>query len=87
MINVFNPSTLFIHGQLFDADEGLFARVLEQTGKRALAPSYDDCRIIRAQGSKKQGAIAGIIQHLIESLVPELPASPGSASVHGALGK
>ncbi len=26
VINVFNPSTLFIHGQLFDVDEGLFAR-------------------------------------------------------------
>ena len=38
VINIFNPSTLFIHGQLFDADEGLFARVLEQTRKRALCP-------------------------------------------------
>ena len=54
VINVFNPSTLFIHGQLFDADEGLFARVLEQTSKRALAPSFADCQIIRARGSKRQ---------------------------------
>jgi N-acetylglucosamine repressor len=75
VINVFNPSTLFIHGQLFDADERLFGRVLEQTSKRALAPSFADCRIIRAQGSKKQGAIAGIIQHLIDSVVPEMRAS------------
>jgi N-acetylglucosamine repressor len=80
VINVFNPSTLFIHGQLFDADEGLFSRVLEQTCKRALAPAYGDCRIIRAQGSKRQGAIAAIIQHLIDSLVPELPTSAKSAS-------
>jgi N-acetylglucosamine repressor len=72
VINVFNPSTLFIHGQLFDADERLFARVLEQTSKRALAPSFADCRIIRARGSKRQGAVAGIIQHLIDSVVPEL---------------
>jgi len=71
VINVFNPSTLFMHGQLFDADEGLFARVLEQTGTRALAPSFADCRIIRAKGSKRQGAVAGIIQHLIDSVVPE----------------
>ena len=74
VINVFNPSTLFIHGQLFDADESLFARVLEQTRKRALAPSFADCRIIRARGSKRQGAVAGIIQHLIDSVVPELRA-------------
>jgi predicted NBD/HSP70 family sugar kinase len=52
VINVFNPSTLFIHGQLFDVDEKLFAQVLEQTSKRALAPWFADCRIIRARGSK-----------------------------------
>jgi len=72
VINIFNPSTLFIHGQLFDIDQSLFARVLEQTRKRTLAPSFADCRIIRARGSKRQGAIAGVIQHLIDSVVPEL---------------
>ena len=64
VINVFNPSTLFIHGQLFDVDEGLFARVLDETSKRALAPSFADCQIIRARGSKRQGAVAGVIQYL-----------------------
>jgi predicted NBD/HSP70 family sugar kinase len=72
VINIFNPSTLFIHGQLFDIDQGLFAHVLEQTRKRTLAPSFADCRIIRARGSKRQGAVAGVIQHLIDSVVPEL---------------
>jgi N-acetylglucosamine repressor len=72
VINVFNPSTLFIHGQLFDADESLFARVLKQTELRALSPSFADCRIVRARGSKRQGAVAGIVQHLIDSVVPEL---------------
>lgn len=72
VINVFNPSTLFIHGQLFDADEGLFARVLKQTESRALAPSFADCRIVRARGSKRQGAVAGVIQHLIDRVVPEI---------------
>jgi predicted NBD/HSP70 family sugar kinase len=72
VINIFNPSTLFIHGQLFDVDEGLFARMLEQTSKRALGPSFADCQIIRARGSKRQGAVAGVIQYLIDSVVPEL---------------
>ena len=75
VINIFNPSTLFIHGQLFDVDRRLFARVLEQTRKRTLAPSFADCRIIRAHGSKRQGAVAGVIQHLIDSVVPELHSS------------
>jgi predicted NBD/HSP70 family sugar kinase len=72
IINIFNPSTLFIHGQLFDVDEGLFARVLELTSKRALDPSFADCQIIRARGSKRQGAVAGVIQYLIDAVVPEL---------------
>jgi predicted NBD/HSP70 family sugar kinase len=72
VINIFNPSTLFIHGQLFDADEGLFARVLKRTENRALAPSFTDCRIVRARGSKRQGAVAGVVQHLIDSVAPEL---------------
>jgi predicted NBD/HSP70 family sugar kinase len=72
VINIFNPSTLFIHGQLFDVDPNLFACVLDQTRQRTLAPSFADCRIIRARGSKRQGAVAGVIQHLIDSVVPEL---------------
>jgi predicted NBD/HSP70 family sugar kinase len=70
VINIFNPATLFVHGQLFDADGSLFARVLERTEKRALGPSFADCQIIRARGSKRQGAVAGVIQHLIDAVVP-----------------
>jgi predicted NBD/HSP70 family sugar kinase len=72
VINIFNPSTLFIHGQIFDADEDLFGRVLDETRKRALSPSFADCRIVRARGSKRQGAVASIIQRLFDSVVPEL---------------
>jgi predicted NBD/HSP70 family sugar kinase len=72
VINIFNPSTLFIHGQLFDADEALFGRVLAEARRRALAPSFADCRIVRSEGSKRQGAVASIIQHLVDSVVPEI---------------
>jgi predicted NBD/HSP70 family sugar kinase len=72
VINIFNPATLFVHGQFFDADDRLFDQVIDHTSKRALAPSFADCRIVRARGSKRQGALAGIIQHLIDSIVPEL---------------
>ena len=74
VINIFNPSTLFIHGQLFDADDSLFERVLEQTSRRSLSPSFADCQIIRARGNKRQGAVAGAIQYLMDSVVPELRA-------------
>lgn len=72
VINIFNPATLFIHGQIFDVEDDLFGSVLEETRKRALTPSFADCHIVRAQGSKLQGAVASIIQHLIDSVVPEM---------------
>lgn len=86
-INLFNPSTLFVHGRLFEAADGLFAGVVEEAGKRALPPSFADCRIVQAQGSKRQGAIAAIIEHVTDQLAPALsesrlhriPASTGTA--------
>ncbi|MCW3095262.1 MAG: family transcriptional regulator [Chthonomonadaceae bacterium] len=70
VINLFNPSSLFVHGRLFGLDPGLFPRLLEETKPRALAPSFQACRIVQARGSKRQGAIAAIIDHLIDAIVP-----------------
>lgn len=84
-INLFNPSTLFVHGRLFEADPDLFPSVVREAGRRALPPSFADCRIVQARGSKRQGAIAAIIEHLTESVVPaesrlhRIPASHGNA--------
>ena len=64
VINIFNPSKVFIYGQLLDVQADLFDRLLELTRWRALAPSLADCEIIRARGSKRLGAIAGIIHRL-----------------------
>ncbi len=72
VINIFNPATLFVYGRLFAADDHLFAAVLDQTGRRALGPALADCRIIQARGSKRQGAVAGIIRHLTDALAPAL---------------
>lgn len=64
VINVFNPQKIFIFGRFLDADSRLFPRLLDLTRQRALAPSMADCEIIRAQGNKRLGAIAGIIHRL-----------------------
>jgi predicted NBD/HSP70 family sugar kinase len=64
VINLFNPSKLFVHGRLLDAGPNLFDRLLERTRRRALAPSLADCEIIRARGNKRLGAVAGIIHRL-----------------------
>ncbi|HLJ53483.1 MAG TPA: ROK family transcriptional regulator [Chthonomonadaceae bacterium] len=70
VINLFNPSTLFVHSRILQAAEPLFARVVDAAGRRALAPSFADCRIVLARGSKRQGAVAAIIEHLLSGLVP-----------------
>jgi N-acetylglucosamine repressor len=71
VINLFNPATMFIHTPLFEIDSSLFDVVVEKARGRALPPSFADCRIVRAKGSKRQGAVAGIIQHLTDSVAPE----------------
>ncbi len=71
VINLFNPSSLFLHGELLALDSDFFPRLIAETQRRALPPSFADCRIVQARGSKRQGAIAAIIEHLFESVVPE----------------
>ena len=69
-LNLFNPSTLFVHGKLFALDPTLFARLIDYTRARALPPAFADCCIVPARGSKRQGAIAAIIEHLTNAAVP-----------------
>lgn len=64
VINIFNPSKLFVHGRLLDLAPDLFDRLLKLTQARALAPSWADCAMIRASGNKCLGAVAGIIRQL-----------------------
>ena len=72
IVNLFNPSRLFVHGRMFEADDRLFDRAVERAGKRSLAPSFADCQVLRASGQKHQGAVAGIIQHLTSAIAPAL---------------
>ncbi len=72
VINLFNPGTVFIHTPLFEIDPALFDTVVEKVRFRALPPSFADCAIVRARGSKQQGAVAGIIQQLTDSVAPAL---------------
>ncbi|WP_435010925.1 ROK family protein [Tundrisphaera lichenicola] len=87
VINLFNPSTLFLNGRLFDLQEDLFPRLIEEARRKTLGPSFEECRIVRAVGDKMQGAVAAALQHLIESLAsPEGRIAPteGRGSTPGA---
>jgi predicted NBD/HSP70 family sugar kinase len=68
LINALNPASLYLHGRLFDLGDDLIPRVLEATRRRALGPSFSECEIRRTRGNKRQGALAAIRQHLIDSL-------------------
>ncbi len=72
VINIFNPTALFVHGTLLAGNKERFARVLERVEQRALKASLSDCTIVAARSSKRQGAIAGIIHHLTNTWAPSI---------------
>jgi predicted NBD/HSP70 family sugar kinase len=72
VINLFNPSTLFIHTRLFEADESLFEKVVARAGKRALPPSFAQCHVVRAKGSKPQGVVAGVVQYVTNAVASDV---------------
>ncbi|HEX4611707.1 MAG TPA: ROK family transcriptional regulator [Urbifossiella sp.] len=71
VLNLFNPATLFIHTRLFETDPALFDEVVRRAEARALPPAFADCRIIPAKGSKRQGAVAGIVRHLTDAVAQD----------------
>lgn len=73
VINIFNPTTLFVHGKLLGAGEDVFEEILRHVQQRTLRPSLADCRVLQARGSKRQGAVAGMIHHLTDSWAPRFP--------------
>jgi hypothetical protein len=59
VLDLFNPARLFVHGRLFEAHDGLFARMVEKTSRRAFQPPFANCKIVRATGQKYQGQSQG----------------------------
>jgi predicted NBD/HSP70 family sugar kinase len=76
VINIFNPSTLMLHGRIFDLRDDFLSILLEETGRHALKPAFAECRIVRARGNKPQGAVAAALHHLIESIAPSRVVDP-----------
>ncbi|MCE9629736.1 MAG: ROK family transcriptional regulator [Planctomycetia bacterium] len=72
VINIFNPTSLFVHGTLLAGSEERFARVLERVKQRTLTASLSDCTIVAARSSKRQGAIASIMHHVTNTWAPSI---------------
>lgn len=72
VVNLFNPSSVFVRGRMFDAQENLFQQLLHLVRQRALAAPIADCRIYPTSVSKLQGAVASIVTHLTNAVAPKV---------------
>ena len=72
VINLFNPTALFVHGRLLAGSPERFAPVLERVRQRTLTVSLADCTITPTRSSKRQGAVSGIIHHLTRAWAPTI---------------
>jgi predicted NBD/HSP70 family sugar kinase len=72
VINIFNPTALFVHGQLLVGNPERFERILDRVRQRTLTASLADCAIHATRSSKRQGAVAGIIHQFTNAWAPSL---------------
>jgi len=72
VINIFNPTALFVHGTLLVGSPERFARVVERVRQRTLTAALADCTITPTRSSKRQGAVAGVIRHLTQAWAPAI---------------
>jgi predicted NBD/HSP70 family sugar kinase len=72
LLNIFNPSAVFIYGDLFELGADVLPQLRTRVEQRALRPSFKTCRIERSQVNKQLAAVSGIIQHLHNQLGPRL---------------
>lgn len=71
-INIFNPQAVLICSRMLDGSVNAMDCLIASVTKRALKPLASNCKIIRAEGNTKRGAIAAILHHLTHSLGPAL---------------
>jgi N-acetylglucosamine repressor len=71
-INIFNPEAVLVCAGLLDAAPDALDRLSERVTQRTLAPLMKNCRVLRARGDTRQGAVAGIIHHLTHALAPDM---------------
>lgn len=71
--NLFAPPLIVVHGRLLDLAPDVIDRLTERSRLRELAPLRDRCRLAKSSTTKAQGAVAGILDHVFETLGPMLP--------------
>lgn len=71
-INIFNPEAVLVCASLLDVRPDTLRRLTDRVAKRTLGPLLRNCRVVRARGDTRQGAVASIIHHLTHALGPEM---------------
>jgi len=84
VVNLYNPANLFVRGRLFAENPGFLAHVIEEAKTRALGPPMSQCTIRLGKSTKTQGAIAAIIDHLLDRLAPGIVDSSARVIPHPA---
>jgi N-acetylglucosamine repressor len=71
-VNIFNPEAVLVCSAMLDASTDALDRLSQRVSQRTLAPLMKNCRVLRARGDTRQGAVAGIIYHLTHALAPDM---------------
>jgi N-acetylglucosamine repressor len=72
VVNLFNPSAVFVNGKLFTLQPDVLTRVGDRVRSHALRPSTADLVMMPASGNKMEGAMTGLLDRLFESVGPRL---------------
>lgn len=71
-VNIFNPEAVLVCAALLDAAPNALDRLSARVAQRTLSPLMRNCRVLRARGDTRQGAVASIIHHLTHALAPDM---------------
>ncbi|HSV16576.1 MAG TPA: ROK family transcriptional regulator [Tepidisphaeraceae bacterium] len=71
-INIFNPEAVLVCASSLDVQPDALDRLKQRVEARTLRPLLRNCRVLRAKGDTRQGAVASIIHHLTHALGPEM---------------
>lgn len=72
VVNIFNPSAVFVHGSLFHLRERVLEDLDQRVRARTLRPSADQLTLCIADGDKLFGAVAALLDRIFSVVGPRL---------------
>lgn len=72
VVNIFNPSAVFVHGSLFHLHERVLGDLDRRVRARTLRPSADEMSLHLAHGDKLLGAVAALLDRIFSTVGPKL---------------